>query len=795
MAITYNYTKKGTTVTISVFDGADQIYTKSITTQTTPKTKLLQGAKAALLKKYPGVASMVQQNSTPGRLKFDPPELIKSSDVAPPPGIVTIKALPAPFLSPIASPKKPAGKGIEAVVTNIANQIAIIEKGIDDVYYGNKANLAKGKGIKIPGTTEKINGILPIVKEINNVDFCNILSMVVSKAAATDLGKVIGDESLVGAKLNKLKALSNKASKAIDPGRITQELTKLASKKAGTDQPADIQKLPLLPLTSKADYDTDGKLTSVTTELTSTPITYKSDSSIEYPRLDFVSPTLKTYTTTRLPSMKPTNETLIDEIITNHTEYINLQNSLRRKIVSLAEVSTGVSNSPTPATDDFLKSLDELTSTIDSDAVSIIPQLANSKNYLDDVKGSLSQYTNPNTIPSGGIQKVLGKIRGVQSTLDSISSINSIQDVLDLASKATGINLGTQIQSLQKKINIAQIIPAIRYVSRLLKAINQTALKLAGYVRILQTVATTLQTLLNVLGIIVKVLKAIPIPLMFVTSSVTQTLSSALQRIERFLEATTKRISQVVTVVDLVYKFIIGVSAKISELISLLDILIYNLQTCEIISDPKKGTNPDLVKDLIDTKKGLEATQSTLDAYTAEYAIAKADTTGKQRTYNGYVLKILEEEVVDNGIKYKRRRGVATDSKGVLIAETQLTFATDQEVIYEELKLLLKSKSPGEFKLDTGPVVGVSDILNIPAEQSDNEIYQSIGLTNQQSLNQTSVEVNQEISNFIGSIKKGGKKFQKTTRQNLAKFATENAQQLKIDAKAGKVPTTRNPFR
>ena len=276
---------------------------------------------------------------------------------------------------------------------------------------------------------------------------------------------------------------------------------------------------------------------------------------------------------------------------------------------------------------------------------------------------------------------------------------------------------------------------------------------------------------------------------MFVTSSVTQTLSSALQRIEKFLEATTKRVTQIISIVELVYNFIIGVSAKISELISLLDILILNLRSCEIISDPKTGTDPRLLEDLLAVKQDLVTTQSKLDGYTAEYAKAKADNTGKQRTYNGYILKIVEEEVVDGGIKYKRRRGIATDSKGVLVAETQVTFATNLEVIYEELKLLLKSTPP---KLDTGPVV---DVPGLPPEQSDDEVYESIGLANEEELNQTSVDINAEISNFIGSIKKGGKKFQKTTRKNLAKFATDNAQQIKLDAKDGKVPTKQTAFR
>jgi hypothetical protein len=773
MALTYQFTKSGFTTKITVFKDSSEIYVQ--TSATAGKDGLLDEARVALADNYPESATMAEINPTPAVPVTQPATTTAAVPVIP--------VIPPANPSPIPKTKKPAGKGIEAVVTSISNKIADLNAGIDDIYYGNKLKKAKGGGIKIPGTTEKINGLLPIVTEIVNVDFCNILAMAVSKAAATKLDKVIKDDSLVGRKLNKLKDLSGKAASALDSGKVTEELLKIANKKL-QPKPEGSEKLPPLPLTSKASYNSNGRVDTVVTEYGTGRVTYKDDGSI---RVEAIG--IKLFPP---GSIDKVNNTQIITIIVNaQTEYINQQNNLKPKTTTLGQVASPASGSTsqTPATDEFVKSLNELSSTIDTDAVTIVPQLANSKNYLDDIRGSISQYTDLNTIPNADIQRVLGKIRGVKSTLDSISSINSIENVLDLASRASGININNQIQGLQKKINIAQIIPAIRYLSNLLKAVNKITLKLLSYVKILQTIGTVLQVLLKVLGILVKVLKAIPIPLMFVTSSVTQTLSSALQRIEKFLEATTKRVTQIISIVELVYNFIIGVSAKISELISLLDILILNLRSCEIISDPKTGTDPRLLEDLLAVKQDLVTTQSKLDGYTAEYAKAKADNTGKQRTYNGYILKIVEEEVVDGGIKYKRRRGIATDSKGVLVAETQVTFATNLEVIYEELKLLLKSTPP---KLDTGPVV---DVPGLPPEQSDDEVYESIGLANEEELNQTSVDINAEISNFIGSIKKGGKKFQKTTRKNLAKFATDNAQQIKLDAKDGKVPTKQTAFR
>jgi hypothetical protein len=178
--------------------------------------------------------------------------------------------------------------------------------------------------------------------------------------------------------------------------------------------------------------------------------------------------------------------------------------------------------------------------------------------------------------------------------------------------------------------------------------------------------------------------------------------------------------------------------------------------------------------------------KTRLETVAGAHIRAEADKSGLQKTFQGYILRIVEEELVDEGKVYKRRKAIAVDARGVLVAETELTFATDIPLLYEELQLLLKNRG---LVSDTGIVgesgVGIlADDITEPAP-STGDIYNSAGLTNEEDLKGVAADVQEELGNFVAGLKKGGKKFKRTIRQKLAKFATQSAQDLKQSAKDG----------
>jgi len=99
--------------------------------------------------------------------------------------------------------------------------------------------------------------------------------------------------------------------------------------------------------------------------------------------------------------------------------------------------------------------------------------------------------------------------------------------------------------------------------------------------------------------------------------------------------------------------------------------------------------------------------------------IASTQTPGpKAVIYKGFKLTILTEEVTDEGIMLRRRYGVATNAQGIVKAQTELTYATLDEIIYSELRLQID-----RFKLEiaenTNPSeeAALEEELQLPSEE------------------------------------------------------------------------------
>mgnify|MGYP003343701836 CR=1 FL=1 len=86
---------------------------------------------------------------------------------------------------------------------------------------------------------------------------------------------------------------------------------------------------------------------------------------------------------------------------------------------------------------------------------------------------------------------------------------------------------------------------------------------------------------------------------------------------------------------------------------------------------------------------------------------------------------------------------------------TELTFATDKEVIFEELILLLQNSG---FNIDT------ADIL------ADADIYNALGVKGEKQLQELNRSIQADVSSFIGGIKKNGSRFKRRIRSKLAGF-------------------------
>jgi hypothetical protein len=524
-------------------------------------------------------------------------------------------------------------KGIESVVTNISRQLGTLEVAIDQIYYGDP--LKTSGGIKLPGATKNINGVLPLAQEIAKYDLCNILSTTLQNIKLDSTG------SALGKKLDKVKEQAQKLSNQIDTSKLSAAVIKNPEKR-----------------------------------------------------------------------------------------------------------------------DALLKSINELSDSIDSEVATISPQIVVTKNYIDDIVGSITNMSigkdNLNQVPNADVQKILSGIQGVRSTLDNLANLGTAQDLINLASKIPGLNLASQIQDLQKAINPAQIIPALRQVATLLKSINQIGLKIVSYLNILQIVGKVLDILVKVLTVVIAILQAIAIPGLAIVTTITTKLATTVESIKRQVLAASKVVKEIQALIDLIYNFTIGVLGKISELQAAIESIIYNLETCKVTE------NSPALQDLKDSKAVLTNTATNLQTFVKDYASVDRN----QQSYGSYSLKIVEEELVDSGIKYKRRKAIALDQRGVLIAETALTFATDNNILFEEVKLLLQNQG-----------------LPIEAEVGGTvqDTYKMLGVTDATLLTSNAAEIQKEVSTFVDALP-GGTSFRRKIQKQIGSSTTQTAQEIKSKA-------------
>jgi len=692
MAYTYQFTKSGFNTTITVYKDGTTIYSKS--SSTASKDQILSEAKIALRDNYPGSGSMTET--------LPPNASVTATTPTPPPPTPTPSTAPPP---PPPKVTKPAGKGFEALITTISKGLATLENGMDNIYYGDKL---KKSGVKIPGTTGKQNGILPIAVAVSKIDLCHIISFLLKN---TQISDITGQDTAVAKQIKDLQAKARQLASDIQSGQIS-----------------------------------------------SRSIKNKQEARALHTKLTTLSANITDETVAASPQLAAAKNN-IDDTAGSIAPYIG-------------ETATGSLATGTPAT----PRTGSITTTTGSQSG------FNATGAFNSMVAAQGNFQDLNSIPNAEVQKILGKIRGVQSIVSSIGDMQTPQQFLDIVNNVTKVNLSNQIAQLEKLINPAQLLPAFRQIANVLKSVNQIALKVLKFIKMLQVVNKVVQVIILVMNIISKILLLIPIPNMFTATNVNQSLAAAFQKVDSFLQKIKKIVSEIAALINLVYRFISSLTSKIDQLLYLVNIIISKLERCNARND--SATLSPILAELQSGVSAVTSVKVRLETVAGAYIKAEADKSGLQKTFNGYTMRIVEEELVDEGKTYRRRKAIAVDARGVLVAETELTFATDIPLLYEELQLLLKNKG---LVSDTGAVGEVGTLVDDITEDtpSTGDIYSSTGLTSEEDLKEVAAEVQEELSNFIAGLKKGGKKFKKTIRQKLSQFATQSAQDLKQSAKAG----------
>ena len=407
------------------------------------------------------------------------------------------------------------------------------------------------------------------------------------------------------------------------------------------------------------------------------------------------------------------------------------------------------------------------------------PQTSQFNNFIEDSVRWLSDRLTISNADKENIDKFRKKVAAVRQICVLIQGLSSPASLVALALRA----LPPETYEAIDKLGVDNIDPEKlnRVVSQIAKALKPIIAVLKETVKALRGI----QSLIRILIIVVKIFKIIlnfllilPLPNMVTTSGVTTTQAAKYQKLLKKSEITIRILNSINKIVAIIVSLLEGITSAIDLLLSNLKQIVDNLMSC----DRNEASNPVMISIQNDILE-IEQANNEIKAFTENY---RNKEFTKSRSYFGYTIEILTEKIADPAVQLTvrpRRFGIALNSDGIAVVQSTATFASDDNIIISEVKLLLIQKN-----LIKNPVGLFTDAeLNVITDSllilGNNEIT----LEDIEDENYIDSPDNEDendglgLNAFINKLK-GGKKL----RERIKKSMSQSKEKLKSDLQSSR---------
>jgi hypothetical protein len=258
------------------------------------------------------------------------------------------------------------------------------------------------------------------------------------------------------------------------------------------------------------------------------------------------------------------------------------------------------------------------------------------------------------------------------------------------------------------------------------------------------------------------------------------TLEKARDIAELAIAKAIKRLEQINSLMSALLGLTRYILSNAIELLVRLQVLIAKLEGCEAMKDSP------VLDDLRASYQNLKAVKEQLEAYVANY---EGKTSPDNAQFGLYSIRVVDEQLTDPTIQNKRRRGIALDANGVLVAQSDLTFATNTSIIIQETKLKLVSQGLVAPQFSTFADPDLSIVLEAAQYLENDDVlsedFNFDSLTNENidppdgSDESKGIGLNAFINNLSGG-RRLRKRVRKAMENSASKFRNQAAQD-KVD--------------
>lgn len=310
-------------------------------------------------------------------------------------------------------------------------------------------------------------------------------------------------------------------------------------------------------------------------------------------------------------------------------------------------------------------------------ALSLIPGVNTNLNALQDFIGLTNRFADFRTISDAEFEQLVSKLDKIRSVCITIERFN-LSTAVGVVQQFATSDIRSQIAELNQYFDVTKIIPTLKQINSSLTSFINTCRSLQNYLRLGRGFIKIAITLVRIYKFVAKLIAKNPTPLRFTTYSLVARFENAKEEAKKNNSELIEFLEQLNILMSIILNIIIYVQQNTQALLDRLRTLLIILQSCEATKDSP------VVTQLATTQAALINLNRELEQTIASYKNKTQDNT-----FGAYTIQIVEEELVDEGIVNKRRRGIALGVGGIIAVQSDLTFATNDAIIIEEVKLKL----------------------------------------------------------------------------------------------------------
>ena len=380
--------------------------------------------------------------------------------------------------------------------------------------------------------------------------------------------------------------------------------------------------------------------------------------------------------------------------------------------------------------------------------------------FIPDVTSYLADNSNLTSASDVTVQKVVRQIDNVRNACIKIQSF-SLENLGLTLLASLDPNLQSQIKKLETIIEPSKLIPTLKSILQSTIAIEKFCSMLVSIIRVLQFIIKIATDLVRIFTILVYFFLGLPIPNMFTTGGITTGFAAAHSKLSKFIENTLDELKVINDLLASISVLVTTITVELDNIILKLNAILLNLESCN-------NSPTSLTDDLKTSVVNLQNLSTQLKKFNSNYQDKIKNLDYK---IGDYTISIVKEQVSDRSIHLSRRYGIAIDGTGKLAVESTPTFASDDNIIIEEVKMLLSSKGLISPTMSSLSIDQLSVLQIALSYLEDDEINQNFDFLTNNSLDDPENENENTglgLNAFVNKLS-GGKKLRKRMRNEMNK--------------------------